>query len=178
VPVEELHWMSPTRLLMVTHGRGVYLADLELPEIPFSPESYVVQAGSQISGRVQKMYGSDDRRLFIDSAGLRGRVSVAATSPLAAPSALKLTFEGSTGIGGEQLTIALKNWTTGGFEKVMLQKLTTADGAFTVEVTAPAGRFIDPATRKVQASVNWAQRDLSGGNSRIGIDQVLFVVRS
>jgi hypothetical protein len=176
VPIEELHWMGPTSLLAVTHGRGIYQAALNPPVMPFVPDSFAVIEGTHLSGRLSELFASDDRRVHVrvSPSSTSGQIEMWATSPIANPSKLRVKIEASTsGTVAETMGVAM--YGPNGPERAIAFKITPADTVFQVEfVGAQAARYVNPTTRKVRMLVGWKNR--SGQVTTLGLDQVLFEV--
>lgn len=91
VPIEELNWRNNTVLMAVTHGRGVYLANIDASQDAFRPQIIAMVTGRDPKGGLNDVLTIDRREFSAspDSTLSRGipPISFEATgvSPLATP---------------------------------------------------------------------------------------------
>jgi photosystem II stability/assembly factor-like uncharacterized protein len=116
VPVEQLIWKDGDELMAVTHGRGVYLAEVAGPA---SLDSFTMVTGTLLGGTVGDLNASDDVAIrtrsgfgqtFIDLHNMTCRLS--ATTDLFDAAAMHLAFETRINQPAGTAQIRLRNWAT------------------------------------------------------------------
>jgi hypothetical protein len=185
VPVEELRWVTGTKLLAVTHGRGVYTADIpDSVTEPLSPLRYSIIIGNHVSGKLSSLFGSDDNKLDVqgefvnvDSA-TPVAVQFTTVSPYANISFLKLKVESNTTEADLARRIYLYHWATNTWAQFDFNVTTVSDFVSDITINVGQSGFVSPSTREIKAMVTvepWASE--SSAFWRVRIDQVLFTVR-
>lgn len=182
VPIDELHFVDSSRLLAVTHGRGIYVATIAPAVDPISPDILSVYFGILKQGGLPWLYLSDDKRVVVqadlDSADVRFPVDLGLLARCPYPSVSELRFRleaSATGLGLGQ-EIQFWNYSEWRFERVHVQAATTADSVVEVVVTNNPNRFIDPATRRMIARLSWAPDAFeTAGTWSVRIDQAYWV---
>ncbi len=184
-PVEELRWVTGTKLLAVTHGRGVYSADiLDSVTEPLSPTTYNIIWGNLMSGRLSSLYASDNDKLDIlgdfTAPGLVTPMGVQFTSvsPHGNVSYLAFKLEVNATQRNLGLRTRLFNWNSNQWEELDFRPTTTTDSTFEFVATGDPSRFVSPANREIKALVTaepWAADVIA--KWRVRFDQVLFTVR-
>jgi hypothetical protein len=176
VPVEELHWVNGT-LVAVTHGRGVYQTNVSSTSIPFSPEIMELVSGNLVSGRLQELYGSDDRYVKVGvRPGFSGLLHLTGTSPIQSPTKLAITLEASTTsyLVSEPLWVSIWN-PSGVWDDFEIRRLFLQDNVYQFELTgSQAAAHVDPITRRVKVQLRWRPGGLA--SSTFAGDQVVFEV--
>ena len=141
VPVEQLIWQDDNTLMAVTHGRGIFFADIADSA---SLTDLTVTKGNATGGGLPELDASDDAAFVIHSE--RGRFliepfvmefTVGATSSAPAPTLLDIIIESRVELAGSGIVrLSLKNWNTGEFELVRTFGTTPSD---TVEAVLDIG---------------------------------------
>lgn len=160
VPIEELRWVTPTKLLCVTHGRGVYSADIVGTEEPLSPDSISSAAGTG-SGRLSDVYFSENRSYqniadVINDMEFPSWVQFDVTSPHATLSSLKVMRETSCTDRSTLEKLWLFNWTTNQFEQVDASVPTLTDTVRETTVTGTLSRFVRAGDKLIRGRLTWA----------------------
>lgn len=184
VPVEELRWVTNTKLLCVTHGRGIYTADVIGNDQPLVPDSYTVEAGIQQSGRLSDLYSSDDRKVNIlaDLVSIDDQYPVRMTfttkSPEEAPSSMVVRVESSSSINGLMGRISLLNHNTGLYEEIDARAPTIGDQVITINVPGDVSRFVNNSTYQITVRMTWEFWTVELGDPWVSsVDQVLITVQ-
>lgn len=185
VPIEELHWRNNTTLMAVTHGRGIWLATVNAPEDAFSPTNVFVATGISVTGTFGNALTSDDTYLgcspdYTVARGMNPVVYEAVgTSPISAPTSMKVQFEGRLSAPAASPTYDLKlfNYVSNSWESVQSAPYTNVTGgdvSVTVTVASNASRFVSP-TRTVRARIEHTAGATSGRWSAT-LDMAMFRV--
>lgn len=159
-PIDELVWKDNDELINVTHGRGLYLANVTPIAGTVVPTSFAF-SGSLVAGSVASLGASDNDRLRV-RAPLPSKVSVSheivatSTAPYLNPVSLRLTVEAQATAGQTQLIEAF-NYDTLAYEGVDTRPASLSDGTIQVNLTGNVSRFIHPSTRELRARVRYVE---------------------
>ncbi len=124
-------------------------------------DSVVVSHGTQVSGDVDALAESDDADLSIQRAisdiQARTEFEIKAFSPVANPSLLEVTLEGSVFARSPvDQTIELYDYIAGDWELVDTRVATqSVDSTVTVAATGDLSRFVEPDTLCIEARVRY-----------------------
>jgi hypothetical protein len=182
VCVQELHFMSPTSLVAVTYGRGVYQATLNLNQETVTPYAYSFFRGFSVSGKVSDLWISDDKRVIgqagITLSGTEAPVQLILNgiSPYSSATDLKIDVESGVTASGLVQSVELYDFTANAYVQVDSRTATTSDSA--IEVTAPSpNRFIQAGSRAMRARIGLrAPGPVSNYPWRGQFDQVVWKV--
>lgn len=185
VPIEELRWVTPTRLLAVTHGRGAYAADIPNPDDePCSPTSFAVIVGTRISGRINEVLASDDARLDVQGEFVSSdfvypvAVRFDFQSPHAAISSLSIRLEAQANEQNLGQKISLWNWQANDWEVIDTRLSSLADSTAIGSASGNLSRFVQPGTRLVRAFATFEPSASESSNVwNAKIDQIVMTVR-
>jgi len=141
VPVEQLLWKNDNTLMAVTHGRGVFLADIVLPA---SLVGLDVVTGQVLEGDATSLELADGDELHTRSGFGRTlselhklELIVHATSAVDSPSSLDVLIESRIDEPAGTASVALYNWTTDSFDTVGTFSVGDADTAELIENINP-----------------------------------------
>ncbi len=136
VPVEELIWKDNATLMAVTHGRGIYLADVLLPA---HLTGATVTRGQVLAGDVGSLRESDDIVLrtrsgygatFTDLHSLE--MTVLATTDRPSPTTLDLAVESRINQTTGTARLRLRNWNTTQLETISQYAIGSTEAIHTV----------------------------------------------
>lgn len=184
VPVEELRWVTPTKLLCVTHGRGIYTATVaNALDHPMSPFGYTIVIGTYGGGFLHDLFASDDRRLIVNGDFISSdfatpaSVQFTTTSPITTPVSLRFKVEAQTSEAQLGQRILLYNWMANSWEEVGFNLSTLADQTVEITINSNPARFINQTTREMRARVTWEPFISESSVEWVArIDQVLWTV--
>lgn len=122
VPVEELNWKNSNELMAVTHGRGIFLAEVNLPaaliDLSFA-------FGTHLNGTIADLIASDNLRVrarsqpgFLASEPNIIDMRLAAVTDDLSGTEIDLVVEGRINNPGGTCKLRLRNWTNGFFNQV------------------------------------------------------------
>lgn len=159
-----------------------YRAIALTPHYGITPTSFSVPRGTQVSGGLQSLQQSDNQKLLINSVVVSFlsdypvQVIVDATSPITAPSQLKIKFEASANSSPISQTIDLYDYTASRSVTVDVRSATTSDQIVEVVANNPA-RFVEAVTGHIEARIRFRQ---SGSTPTliwaVGIDQAIWTI--
>ncbi len=141
-------------------GNSFVLTIGNLP-VPVVPESLLVTRGNYNSGGVAEIAASDDADLSLQRAVAdiqsRTEFQVSAVSPVASPSSLAVTLEGSVFARSQvEQTIELFDYTAGAWEQVDTRPASRfVDDTVTVAATGDLSRFVEPGTQVIEARIRY-----------------------
>lgn len=179
VPVEQLIWKDNNTLMAVTHGRGIFLAEVRLPVVF---DSLQVPHGTIVSGGIEDIRESDDAHLQIQSEfhfdvreANRLEVRLSGDVDRESPVSLDITFEGRLDNPDGIVSIRLRNWNTGEFDQVHQFALHMNEIVETIEGIDPTN-YIRAGDGRIEVSVKQVVvAPFTASGFRSFIDQVKVV---
>jgi photosystem II stability/assembly factor-like uncharacterized protein len=156
VPVEELNWKTTNELMAVTHGRGIFLAQIELPA---ALAGFSFALGTHLSGGIPQLVASDNLRLrgrsqfgftAFEANVLDMRITVV-TNELQGTE-IDLAIEGRLNTPNGACRLRLRNWNTGSFNLVHQYAIGTTEALEEVTGVA-AANFVRQTDGAIELSV-------------------------
>lgn len=165
VPIEQLIWRNNRTLLVVTHGRGMYLAT----EVTTQTSRLRVLTGDATSGSELSIAQSDDNYLglspkrTIDRTAQAIELELKSRSEYESPVSFEFRLQaillgGQTGEVSQE--IQLLNFRTREYESIDNRDATTGDEALVITPTGDLSRFVEPLTQRIQTLVTWKRNPL------------------
>jgi hypothetical protein len=160
IPIEQLLWKDDQVLMAVTHGRGIFLTQVAVPQEVVADDFNVVR-GLHIGGVLADSFQSDDSYLrFLPGVTLLDTeppVWVEFTATLSAKEIALLSFqlEASANSVGLQQTIEFFNYVTNAYEQLNVSSATLADSTIIVNATGDVSRFVEQVTGRVKVRLGW-----------------------
>lgn len=166
------------------HMRGTIVVNETLTEI--SPSSFEVWRGVYISGTLEDLLESDDRRVVIEqrypftpmdpNAGIIAR----ATSNIQNPSKITLLVEVSSNFGPASNSIQLieaYNFSEMRWITLDQRETSSHDSTITLEITQGASNYVEPGTRSLAMRVGVYDRGAFLPSWRLSIDWIRWRTR-
>lgn len=160
VACDEITWRNDTTMILATHGRGVWMANVSQSEEPVSPASYLVRKGVRQAGNLHELIWSDDRRLDVQArapflvSDPSVQVEVSAQAPISSCSQLQFLVEGSTSATNTLARIELFDYQASAWVALDERAATQTDSVTSVLVTSNPSRFIESGPRTMKARVS------------------------
>lgn len=174
VPIDELVWRNDNVLMAVTHGRGIYFANINPNEEPFSPLSYMITTGSHLSGAVPELLLSDDRRLVARNVPAAFIIAEFQGVAPATGGTLNFIVESSASQAGGFVLIDVFDHTINGWSRISTTLASTTDTVVTATAPGPAANYIDPGTREVRTRIVYSGDRAGQRAFNASIDQVYW----
>lgn len=185
VPIEQLLWKDDHSMLVVTHGRGMYVASENSVPIMGTKLLDGVAAG----GSVADMETSDNQYYRLDpnptSNPVKQKVEmvVQSTSTGPAPSTFQFRLQSrmNGGPSGDVIqTIRLYDYDLNDWEYVDIRAVATSDETVLFEPTGDPGRFVQTGTNEITGLVTWQSESFSGSpfSWSIEIDQCVWLINN
>ena len=143
---------------------GFFLSGSVSPVVSISvvgPDFFMVTRGSHVSGGIVELEASDNADLSIQRSASdiqsRTEFEVQAVSPVAIPSLLEVTLEGSVFARSQvDQSIELYNFVTGMWEQIDLRAATRfSDSTTTASPAGDFSRFVQSVTMRVEARIRY-----------------------
>ena len=159
VAINDLAWNSSTQLMVSTYGRGVYTADIDITQEPFSPEEIVDYSGSTKTGNLSSLLLSDDKYLVLTPGSDEfASVTVRGVAPTEQVHSLLLSIESHCNLEGTEIQISAFNFVLKRFVNLGSAPLATMDETIVLTVPPGASEFIQGGTRKTLAKLTFGRR--------------------
>ena len=144
-------------------------------------DTFNISRGTHVSGGVAELGNSDNADLSIQKATSdvqsQTEFEVKAVSPVASPSSLEVTLEGSVFARSQvDQTIELFDYVAGNWEHVDTRAATPfVDATITVSTTGDLSRFVEPGTFCIEARIRY-QSPVSRQQFSSNTDQFIWVI--
>jgi hypothetical protein len=161
VPLAELLWHGADQLVAVTHGRGVFVADIDETGQPVAPRAFTMLRGRAISGDLDDVERSDDRYLTMRPGAVFStnippiEVQFDATAPISTANGMSFSIESKGSANTISQIVSMFNFQNSTYEQVDARNLTTSDNRISIAVTGNPSRFIQAGTRAMRAKVSY-----------------------
>ncbi len=158
VPVEQLLWKDDNNLMAVTHGRGIFLAEIQQPVVPLSINMII---GSINSGGIPELIDSDDQHVVMDPQFTTARYQlifeVESVLPTDTPSILEFNYEARTFnlVGQVEQKIELYDFDAGMYVQVDEQNSPSTDLTVIIMPSGDPTRFVENGVGTVRARISY-----------------------
>lgn len=146
----------------------------------FFPTSYLVEQGVFRTGGLVGSHHNDGEPIVVENRRPTAvgdpwvGVQFTGFSPVAAPSQLKLTFDGGVSLNPVRQVLQLFNYQSNGWETVDTRDAATTDQGTTVTIASNPGRFIRSGNNEVKARIVFIDLGVTVTNWTGRMDQVMW----
>lgn len=148
----------------------------------FFPSAFGVDRGVLMTGGLVGSHHNDGEAIVVENRRPTAigepwvGVQFVGHSPLATPSQLKLTYDGSVSHTPVRQVLQLFNYQSNDWETVDTRNSATTDQSTTVTITSNVGRFIRTGNREVKARIVYVDLSVTVPNWTGRMDQVMWTV--
>lgn len=142
------------------------------------PSEFTVTRGVWLSGDLEDLFASDDRRMRIEArrpteiAAASAEVEVAGVSPVDQPHGLRAVVEVSTTDGPAVVRVELFDFADGRWVTVGEEEATREDSTLTLTVLESPSRFVQAGTRRMRLRLGLHDRGITSAGWRAHVDMV------